>query len=107
MCGISTLKYYKMNLTEEQSKQLEEMAYLLIPIDLIAVNFGMDDLAFMEELRDKSSLVCQSYYRGILRQKMELHTNIVQAAKNGSHPAQEQIIKMLDSISGQLRYGIR
>lgn len=96
-----------MNLNQEQSEQLEEMAYLLIPIDLIAVNFGMDDIAFMQELRDRESPICKSYYRGILRQKMELHTNIVQAAKNGSHPAQEQIIKMLDGITGQLRYGIR
>jgi hypothetical protein len=94
-----------MNLTEEQSDQLEEMAYLLIPLDLIAINFGMEYLAFMMELREIDSPVRQAYYKGILRQKMELHSNIVQAAKNGSHPAQEQIVKMLNQITGELRYG--
>lgn len=96
-----------MNLTEEQSKAVEEMAYLLIPIDLIALNLGLDDIAFMSELRNLESPICKAYYKGILRQKMELHANIVQAAKNGSNPAQEQIIKMLDRITGQIRYGIR
>lgn len=98
-------EYLMMNLNEEQSEQLEEMAYLLIPIDLIAINFGMDKIEFLTELHDKESAFCKAYYKGILRQKMELHSNIVQAAKNGSHPAQEQIIKMLDQLEGQLRYG--
>ena len=96
-----------MNLTKEQSESVEEMAYLLIPTDLIAINLGIDYIAFMSELRDLNSPVCKSYYKGILRQKMELHSSIVQASKNGSHPAQEQIIKMLEGITGQLRYGLR
>lgn len=96
-----------MNLTKEQSDSLEEMAYLLIPIDLIAINLGMDNTAFISEIRDPESPVFEAYYKGILRQKMELHQSIVQAAKNGSNPAQEQIIKMLENITGQLRYGLR
>ena len=94
-----------MNLTKEQSESLEEMAYLLIPTDLIAINLGMDYTAFMSEIRDPDSPVYKAYYKGILRQKMELHQNIVQASKNGSNPAQEQIIKLLETITGLLRYG--
>lgn len=96
-----------MNLTKEQSDSLEEMAYLLIPIDLIAVNLGIDNTAFISEIRDPDSPIFKAYYKGILRQKMELHQSIVQASKNGSNPAQEQIIKMLENITGQLRYGLR
>ena len=83
------------------------MAYLLIPIDLIAINLGIENTAFMAEMQDPEFSIYKAYYKGILRQKMELHQSIVQASKNGSNPAQEQIIRMLENITGQLRYGLR
>lgn len=94
-----------MNLSKEQSKALEEMAYLLIPTNLIAINLDIDEIDFKLEIRDPKSPVYKAFYKGIIRQKMELHQSIVQASKNGSNPAQEQIIKMLEVITGQLRYG--
>lgn len=59
------------NLTEEQSKALEDMAY----------------------------------YRGYIRQKMEVQRSIIKAAQNGSNPALEQLLRMLNDISNQLKYG--
>ena len=94
-----------MNLSKEQSEALEEMAYLLIPTNLIAINLEIDEIDFKLEMRDSESPVYKAFYKGIIRQKMELHKSIVQASKNGSNPAQEQIIKMLEAITGQLRYG--
>lgn len=85
-----------MRLTEEQLEALEQMAYLLIPLRLIAVNFEVLEYDLRNELKDESSPVYQAYFKGRLRQKIELHQSIVKAAHNGSNPAQEQLLRMMD-----------
>lgn len=47
----------------------------------------------------------RAYYRGFIRQKMEVQRSIIKAAQNGSNPALEQLLKMLSDISNQLKYG--
>lgn len=44
-----------MNLSKEQSEALEEMAYLLIPTNLIAINLEIDEIDFKLEMRDPKS----------------------------------------------------
>ena len=83
-------------MTEEQLEALEQMAYLLIPLRLIAVNFEVLEYDLRNELKDESSPVYQAYFKGRLRQKIELHQSIVKAAHNGSNPAQEQLLRMMD-----------
>ena len=79
-----------MSFSEEQLKEIEEMAYLLISPALIAVNFEMP--------KYENSPVYKAFYKGLLRQKMNLHRSIIKASANGSNPAQEQIKDMLDAI---------
>ncbi len=93
-----------INLTEEQSRAVEDMAYCLIPLPLIAVNLEIEEFELKELLREPSS-VRTAYYRGYIRQKMEVQRAVIQAAQNGSNPAIEQLIKMLGDISNQLKYG--
>lgn len=93
-----------ISLTEEQSKALEDMAYCLIPLDLIAINLEVELFELQEMLRSPSP-VRTAYYRGYIRQKMEVQRSIIQAAQNGSNPAIEQLVKMLGDISNQLKYG--
>lgn len=93
-----------INLTEEQSKAVEDMAYCLIPLSLIAVNLEIEEFELQELLREPSP-VRTAYYRGYIRQKMEVQRSIIQAAQNGSNPAIEQLVKMLGDISNQLKYG--
>jgi hypothetical protein len=93
-----------INLNEEQSKAVEDMAYCLIPLPLIAVNLEIEEFELKELLREPSP-VRTAYYRGYIRQKMEVQRSIIQAAQNGSNPAIEQLVKMLGDISNQLKYG--
>lgn len=93
-----------ISLTKEQSEALEDMAYCLIPLDLIAINLEVEVFELKEMLRSQSS-VRTAYYRGYIRQKMEVQRSIIQAAQNGSNPAIEQLVKMLGDISNQLKYG--
>ena len=86
------------NFSEEQLNQIEEMAYLLISPTLIAVNLGMLEADLRCYLKDETSHVYQAFYKGLLRQKMELHRSIIKAAGNGSNPAQEQLKAMVRAI---------
>ena len=87
-----------MSFNEEQLKEIEEMAYLLISPALIAVNFEMPEYEMRQYLKDEDSPVHKAFYKGLLRQKMALHRSIIKAAANGSNPAQEQIKNMVDAI---------
>ncbi len=80
------------------------MAYCLMPLPLIAVNLEIEEFELMELLKQPSP-VRTAYYRGYIRQKMEVQRSVIQAAQNGSNPALEQLIKMLNDISNQLKYG--
>ena len=84
-----------ISLTKEQSEALEDMAYCLIPLPLIAINLEIEEFELKELLEQPSPV----------RQKMEVQRSIIQAAQNGSNPAIEQLIKMLNDISNQLKYG--
>lgn len=92
------------NLTKEQSDALEEMAYCLIPLPLIAINLEIEEYE-LKELLQQPSPVRTAYYRGYIRQKMEVQRSIIKAAQNDSNPALEQLLKMLHDISNQLKYG--
>lgn len=92
------------NLTKEQSDALEEMAYCLIPLPLIAINLEIEEYE-LKELLQQPSPVRTAYYRGYIRQKMEVQRSIIKVAQNGSNPALEQLLKMLHDISNQLKYG--
>lgn len=92
------------NLTEEQSKALEVMAYCLIPLSLIAINLEME-LHELKDMLNEPSAARTAYYRGYIRQKMEVQRSIIKAAQNGSNPALEQLLRMLNDISNQLKYG--
>lgn len=94
-----------MSLTTEQSKELEQMAYLLIPIELIAFNMEIPLLAFREELQNSSSDIYHAFYKGYLKQKIELHNGIITASRNGSNPAQEQVRLMLQKLESELKHG--
>ena len=50
-----------MNLSKEQSEALEEMAYLLIPTNLIAINLEIDEIDFKLEMRDPESPVYKAF----------------------------------------------
>ena len=87
-----------MHLSEEQIKQIEEMAYRLMSPELIAINIEVDEDDFTDTLTHLDSNVRKAYYKGLIRQQSDLRESIIKAAHNGSNPAQEQLLKMMNKI---------
>lgn len=93
-----------MNLTQDQRNEIEKMAYRLIPPGLIAINLGMDETDFLTELRTPGTDVRSFFYRGHLRQMLEVREAIIKSAINGSNPAQQELIKFFKSQQQYLEY---
>lgn len=94
-----------MNLTQEQLKAIEDCAYRLITPELVAINVGVDETDFMDELRTPGSSVRQFFYRGYVRQLIETREAIIKAAQNGSNPAQTELINFMKELSQHLAHG--
>ncbi len=93
-----------MNLTREQREEIEKMAYRLIPPGLIAINIGVDETDFTQELRTPGTEILAAFYRGHLRQMVEEREAIIKSAVNGSNPAQQELIKFFKSQQQYLEY---
>lgn len=87
-----------MHLNEEQLDIIEQMGYRLFTPEKIAINIEVDEDEFFEEISIPGTLARIAYYKGIIRQESELREAIIKSASNGSNPAQEQLIKMLNQI---------
>lgn len=93
-----------MHLTQEQSKSVEQCAYRLIPPSLIAVNIEVDEFDFMTDLRVPGTDVFRSFYRGYVSQLIECREAIIKTAKNGSNPAQMELLKMIREMNNLIKY---
>lgn len=93
-----------MNLTQQQLDEIEKMAYRLIPPSMIAINIGVDETDFLAELRTPGTEVRTAFYRGHLRQMVEVREAIIKSAINGSNPAQQELIKFFKSQKQYLEY---
>jgi len=94
-----------MNITEEQLKAVEDMAYRLFPAHIIAINIGVDELELKNEIRTPDTDVRKAFFRGYIRQQNMLRESIIKSAKNGSNPAQMELIKLLKEFNRNLIYG--
>lgn len=93
-----------MHLTQEQSNSVEQCAYRLIPPSLIAVNIEVDEFDFMTDLRIPGTDVFRSFYRGYVSQLIESREAIIKTAKNGSNPAQMELLKMIREMNNLIKY---
>lgn len=93
-----------MNLTTEQRDEIEKMAYRLIPPGLIAVNIGVCEMDFLAELRTPDTEIRTAFFRGHLKQLVELREAVIKSAVNGSNPAQLELIKFLKQQQRYLEY---
>ena len=53
-----------MNLDEVQLETIRKAGTLLIPPSLVAINLEVDELDFMNEIRNRQSPVHKAYYSG-------------------------------------------
>jgi hypothetical protein len=93
-----------MNLTTEQLKSIEDLAYRLIAPELVAINIDVDELDFIHEVRTPGTDARIAYYKGYLKQTIETREAIIKTAQNGSNPAQSEILKFLTDIQNHLKY---
>ena len=82
-------------MNKEQCDEVEQMVYHLIQPGLIAVNIGVDEQDFIEQVRTPGTQARTSFYRGYIRQLIEVRASLIKAAKNGSNPAQQELIKFI------------
>lgn len=93
-----------MNLTTEQLKSIEDLAYQLIVPELVAINIGVDEIDFLHEVRTLGTDARNAYYKGYLKQMIETREAIIKTAQNGSNPAQSELLKFLNVIQYHLNY---
>ncbi len=91
-----------MHLTEEQLNIIEEMAYRLIIPRFVAINIEVDEDDFLEEISQPGSQVRKAYYKGLIRHDTDLRESIIKAAHNGSNPAQDQLIRLMNTLISAL-----
>jgi len=89
-----------MYLTPEQLSQVEEMAYRCFEPFMIAINLELDEIEFIGQIFIEGTDIRKAYYKGLIRQQMELREALIIAARNGSNPAQEQLMKIMEQLKG-------
>jgi hypothetical protein len=94
-----------MCLTEEQCNAIEEFAYQLLPPGSIAIALECDPDDFLDEINRRGSDAHKAYWRGYLRQMGEIHADMIKAAKNGSNPAQMELVKYINNIRREIKHG--
>lgn len=93
-----------MNLTEEQLESVRQSGELLIPPTLVAINLEVDEMDFLVDIRTPGTPIHRAYYTGYLNQLTETRAAIIKAARNGSNPAQMEVLKFIQEVNLQLKY---
>lgn len=91
-----------MHLSSEQLDAIEEMAYMLFPPVMIAINIEVDETDFCSDVNIPGKQARTAYYKGLLRHQMEMRASIMKAAKNGSNPAQQQMLNLMKELTAQI-----
>lgn len=80
-----------MNLTEQQIKEIEELAGLFLTADEIAILLDIDVDLFMKTIHTKKGPIYKAYFKGKTRSKKQIRENVVKLARNGSPQAEEMV----------------
>lgn len=95
-----------MYFNAEQLNNIEEMAYQLFsPFEIALALEAEDQDEFIEDIGQSGTDVHRAFYKGYLRQLGELRADTIKAAKNGSNPAQLELIKCINNTQRELRHG--
>lgn len=81
-----------MNFTQEQLEEIENMAVLFLSPEDIAINIGVDPDEFAELINIKTGPGYEAYFKGWIKTEIALRQSILQAALNGSSPAQQMML---------------
>lgn len=85
-----------MQWTEEQLKQIEELAALAFSVKKLAIILGVDEAELRHAISDETGDVFKRYQRGRLLSESEWRKSVFTLAKQGSSPAQTLAKKLSD-----------
>ena len=85
-----------MNLSEEQLKRIEELAYRTITVRMIANAVDVDEIELLDEVSTPGTPARKAVMTGICNQMVETREAIIKAARNGSNPAQSSLLEFLE-----------
>ncbi len=85
-----------MNLTKEQLDRVKELAYRTIPARSIACAIEVDEVEFIDEVCTPGTAERKAFMSGMLQQMLETREAIIKAARNGSNPAQAELLRFLN-----------
>lgn len=92
-----------MSLTKQQIDALEDFAYNLIPIYIIAAMMEVDELELRETIEDYSSEARRAFYKGYGRMLLETRKGIIRSAQNGSNPAQVELLQFIREFENDMK----
>ncbi|MDP3180745.1 MAG: hypothetical protein Q8S54_07750 [Bacteroidota bacterium] len=89
-----------MNFSEDQLKEIEDMAGLFFGADDIAINLELNEeqtelFGFRIDSKNTSFPEVAAYLKGRLTAKIVMRKAIKQSAQNGSSPSQQQMLNFL------------
>ena len=85
-----------MNLTKEQLDRVKELAYRTMTTRVIANALEVDDVDFVDEVCTPGTPARKAYLSGMMQQMLETREDIIKAARNGSNPAQSELLRFLE-----------
>ena len=79
----------------EQLKALEDFAYNLVPIHIMAVMMEVNEIDLRLAIEQTDSAEHHAYYTGYGKILLETRKQIIRSAQNGSNPAQQEILQFI------------
>ena len=90
-------------LTEDQIETIQQMAELFYNFEHICINAELDPEDYIEEFTDKAGEFYTAYITGYLKGDIALRQSIKTSADNGSHPAQQLLLKLQEEANIQIK----
>ena len=85
-----------MNLTKEQLDRVKNLAYRTMTTRVIANAMEVDEVDFVDEVCTPGTPARKAYLSGMMQQMLETREDIIKAARNGSNPAQSELLRFLE-----------
>ncbi len=85
-----------MNFTEEQLERVKDLAYRTMPERVIANALEVDEVDFIDEVCTPGTPLRKAFLSGMMQQMLETREAIIKAARNGSNPAQSELLRFLN-----------
>jgi len=84
-------------LNEQQQKTLKELGANFFTFRECAVILEIETSKFINEMKTPSSITYKAYYAGFYASALKIRKSIMELAIRGSGPAQQQMIKIIES----------